>query len=111
MIRALGHFRRTVLGTGAGDEDSVTDKGLAGIAKSISEGLDGVLNLASKVAIVEAAEMFRSTKYAEIYGRGSLPQSWKKQSMVLLPKLGKPLDDPSVGMHSKIHRGYRWSLE
>lgn len=57
------------LGTGACDEERVTDVELMRIAKSVVEGkapgLHGVPNPALKVAIADASEMFRSA------GRGT----------------------------------------
>lgn len=86
-------------GIGAGDEDRVTDEELVGIAKSLSMGKapgpDGVPNLALKVAILEAPGMFRSAMQICL-DEGVFPDAWKRQSLVLLPKAGKPPGDPSA---------------
>lgn len=51
--------------------------------------------LKTGVAITEASDMFRSVMQ-RCLNEGVLPAVWKRQSLVLLPKTGKPPGDPSA---------------
>ena len=57
-------------------------------------GIDGIPNIALKVAIEEAPEVFLST-YNRCLQEGIFPVKWKQQRLVLLPKGKKPPDEPS----------------
>lgn len=86
-------------GDAVGDEGMVTNEELAEIAKSLkvgkAPGPDGIPNLAIKAAITKAPDMFRSA-LQKCLDEGVFPEIWKRQSLVLLPKAGKPPGDPSA---------------
>lgn len=86
-------------GAGAGVEVRVTNEELVEIAKSLkvgkAPGPDGIPNLAIKAAIMEAPELFRGVMQ-KCLDDGLFPDRWKRQSLVLLPKAGKPPGDPSA---------------
>ncbi len=57
-------------------------------------GLDGVPNVALKVAIKAVPELFLDM-YNACFQEGTFPAKWKQQRLVLLPKWKKPADEPS----------------
>lgn len=86
-------------GVGAGEEVRITNDELVEIAKSLkvgkAPGPDGIPNLAIRAAIIEAPEIFRAVMQ-RCLDEGHFPDRWKRQSLVLLPKAGKPPGDPSA---------------
>uniref|UniRef100_A0ABD2WYD8 Reverse transcriptase domain-containing protein n=1 Tax=Trichogramma kaykai TaxID=54128 RepID=A0ABD2WYD8_9HYME len=57
-------------------------------------GPDGVPNMALKLAIAARPDVFLRV-YTTCLETGVFPSSWKRQRLVLLPKPGKPPDEPS----------------
>uniref|UniRef100_A0ABD2VX54 Integrase zinc-binding domain-containing protein n=1 Tax=Trichogramma kaykai TaxID=54128 RepID=A0ABD2VX54_9HYME len=57
-------------------------------------GPDGVPNMALKLAIAARPDVFLRV-YTTCLETGIFPSSWKRQRLVLLPKPGKPPDEPS----------------
>ncbi|XP_055585168.1 eukaryotic translation initiation factor 3 subunit D-like [Uranotaenia lowii] len=81
------------------EEELISLEELRDIAKSLqlekAPGPDGIPNIAVKAAIMEFPEMFRSSLQICIEER-MFPDIWKRQKLVLLPKPGKPLENPSA---------------
>lgn len=84
------------------DEDEtgrVTTAEIKSVATSIPNGKapgpDGVPNEVLRLAAVTHPEFF-ATLYNRCLRSGHFPTQWKKARLVLLPKPGKPLDDPSA---------------
>lgn len=57
-------------------------------------GLDCIPNLVLKEAVKCCPEQFVSVMNA-CFSQGRFPPMWKRQRLVLLPKAGRPMDDPS----------------
>lgn len=80
-------------------ETVVTNEELIVIAKSLkvgkAPGPDGIPNLAIKAAILESPDTFRQVMQSCL-DAGVFPDRWKRQSLVLLPKAGKPPGEPSA---------------
>uniref|UniRef100_A0ABD2W8C3 Reverse transcriptase domain-containing protein n=1 Tax=Trichogramma kaykai TaxID=54128 RepID=A0ABD2W8C3_9HYME len=64
------------------------------IRERSAPGPDGVPNLALKLAISARPDIFLEV-YTTCLETGVFPSSWKRQRLVLLPKSGKPPDEPS----------------
>ncbi|KAL7288336.1 hypothetical protein TKK_0017670 [Trichogramma kaykai] len=64
------------------------------MGKRSAPGPDGVPNLALKLAIAGRPDIFLEV-YTTCLETGVFPSSWKRQRLVLLPKPGKPPDEPS----------------
>uniref|UniRef100_A0ABD2WXW7 Reverse transcriptase domain-containing protein n=1 Tax=Trichogramma kaykai TaxID=54128 RepID=A0ABD2WXW7_9HYME len=64
------------------------------IRERSAPGPDGVPNLALKLAIAARPDIFLEV-YTTYLETGVFPSSWKRQRLVLLPKPGKPPDEPS----------------
>lgn len=81
------------------DERIVTNDELMTAAKRLklnkAPGPDGISNLVVKTAILENPDMFRRT-LQKCFDDGTFPDRWKRQKLVLLPKPGKPPNDPSA---------------
>ena len=60
-----------------------------------SPGLDGVPNVAIKVAIRSRSDLFLEV-YNACLREGNFPRRWKLQQLILLPKGNKPPSDPSA---------------
>ena len=77
----------------------VTNDELLAAAKSLkpkkAAGPDGIPNLVLRVAVLENPDMFRTTLQM-CMDEAKFPNQWKLQKLVLLPKPGKPLGDPSA---------------
>uniref|UniRef100_A0ABD2X623 Reverse transcriptase domain-containing protein n=1 Tax=Trichogramma kaykai TaxID=54128 RepID=A0ABD2X623_9HYME len=77
---------------------AVTLEELKGAQSRIKErsapGPDGVPNSALKLAIAARPDIFLRV-YTTCLETGVFPSSWKRQRLVLLPKPGKPPDEPS----------------
>ncbi|KAL7306468.1 hypothetical protein TKK_0001167 [Trichogramma kaykai] len=77
---------------------AVTLEELKGAQSRIRErsapGPDGVPNVALKLAIAARPDVFLRV-YTTCLETGVFPSSWKRQRLVLLPKPGKPPDEPS----------------
>uniref|UniRef100_A0ABD2WJQ6 Reverse transcriptase domain-containing protein n=2 Tax=Trichogramma kaykai TaxID=54128 RepID=A0ABD2WJQ6_9HYME len=77
---------------------AVTLEELKGAQSRIRErsvpGPDGVPNVALKLAIAARPDVFLRV-YTTCLETGFFPSGWKRQRLVLLPKPGKPPDEPS----------------
>ncbi|CAB0037521.1 unnamed protein product [Trichogramma brassicae] len=77
---------------------AVTLEKLKGAQLRIKErsapGPDGIPNSALKIAIAARPDIFLRV-YTMCLETGVFPSGWKRQRLVLLPKPGKPLDEPS----------------
>uniref|UniRef100_A0ABD2WXY4 Reverse transcriptase domain-containing protein n=1 Tax=Trichogramma kaykai TaxID=54128 RepID=A0ABD2WXY4_9HYME len=77
---------------------AVTLEDLKGAQSRIKElsapGPDGVPNMALKLAVAVRPDIFLRV-YTMCLETGVFPSSWKRQRLVLLPKPGKPPDEPS----------------
>ncbi|CAB0027969.1 unnamed protein product [Trichogramma brassicae] len=77
---------------------AVTLEELKGAQSRIKErsapGPDGVPNLALKLAVSARPDIFLRV-YTTCLETGVFPSSWKRQRLVLLPKPGKPPNEPS----------------
>ncbi|CAB0032892.1 unnamed protein product, partial [Trichogramma brassicae] len=77
---------------------AVTLEELKGAQSRIKErsapGPDGIPNSALKIAIAARPDIFLRV-YTTCLETGVFPSSWKRQRLVLLPKPGKPPDEPS----------------
>uniref|UniRef100_A0ABD2WNF7 Reverse transcriptase domain-containing protein n=1 Tax=Trichogramma kaykai TaxID=54128 RepID=A0ABD2WNF7_9HYME len=77
---------------------AVTLEELKGAQSRIRErsapGPDGVPNMALKLAIAARSDVFLRIN-TTCLETGVFPSSWKRQRLVLLPKPGKPPDEPS----------------
>uniref|UniRef100_A0ABD2WIS7 Reverse transcriptase domain-containing protein n=1 Tax=Trichogramma kaykai TaxID=54128 RepID=A0ABD2WIS7_9HYME len=77
---------------------AVTLEELKGAQSRIRErsapGPDGVPNVALKLAIAARPDVFLRV-YTTYLETGVFPSGWKRQRLVLLPKPGKPPDEPS----------------
>jgi len=75
----------------------VSNEELLAIAKGLkakkAPGPDGIPNVALKAAIHAFPDMFR-TVLQKCLDEGHFPDRWKIQKLVLLPKPGKPPEDP-----------------
>lgn len=77
----------------------VTAKEVIGVSNRLGDkkntpGVDGIPNKALKAAIKTQPYMFASL-YNSYMIKGVLPDRWKKQTLVLLPKGNNRLVDPS----------------
>ncbi|XP_062713157.1 uncharacterized protein LOC134290133 [Aedes albopictus] len=81
------------------EESRISNQELITVAKSLkpkkAPGLDGISNLVLKTAIQQNPDMFRTT-LQKCIDDGNFPDRWKRQKLVLLPKPGKPPEDPSA---------------
>ncbi|CAB0029049.1 unnamed protein product [Trichogramma brassicae] len=77
---------------------AVTLEELKGAQSRIKErsapGPDGVPNMALKLAVATRPDIFLRV-YTMCLETGVFPSGWKRQRLVLLPKPGKPPDEPS----------------
>ncbi|CAB0028338.1 unnamed protein product [Trichogramma brassicae] len=77
---------------------AVTLEELKGAQSRIKErsapGPDGIPNSALKIAVATRPDIFLRV-YTTCMETGVFPSSWKRQRLVLLPKPGKPPDEPS----------------
>ncbi|CAB0043595.1 unnamed protein product [Trichogramma brassicae] len=77
---------------------AVTLEELKGAQSRIKErsapGPDGIPNSALKIAVAARPDIFLRV-YTTCLETGAFPSSWKRQRLVLLPKPGKPPDEPS----------------
>ncbi|CAB0039078.1 unnamed protein product, partial [Trichogramma brassicae] len=77
---------------------AVTLEELKGAQSRIKErsapGPDGIPNSALKIAVAARPDIFLRV-YTTCLETGVFPSSWKRQRLVLLPKPGKPPDEPS----------------
>ncbi|CAB0035524.1 unnamed protein product [Trichogramma brassicae] len=77
---------------------AVTLNELKGAQSRIKErstpGPDGIPNSALKIAIASRPDIFLRV-YTTCLETGVFPSGWKRQRLVLLPKSGKPPDEPS----------------
>ncbi|CAB0040703.1 unnamed protein product [Trichogramma brassicae] len=77
---------------------AVTLEELKGAQSRIKErsapGPDGVPNMALKLAVATRPDIFLRV-YTMCLETGVFPSAWKRQRLVLLPKPGKPPDEPS----------------
>ncbi|CAB0044039.1 unnamed protein product [Trichogramma brassicae] len=77
---------------------AVTLEELKGAQSRIKErsapGPDGVLNMALKLAVSTRPDIFLRV-YTMCLETGVFPSGWKRQRLVLLPKPGKPPEEPS----------------
>ncbi|CAB0041311.1 unnamed protein product [Trichogramma brassicae] len=77
---------------------AVTLEELKGAQSRIKErsapGPDGIPNSALKIAVAARPEIFLRV-YTTCLETGVFPSSWKRQRLVLIPKPGKPPDEPS----------------
>ncbi|CAB0040094.1 unnamed protein product [Trichogramma brassicae] len=64
------------------------------IKERSAPGLDGIPNSALKIAIAARPDIFLRV-YTMCLETGVFPSGWKRQRLVLLPKPGKPPDEPS----------------
>lgn len=64
------------------------------IGDSKAPGIDGIPNVALKLAIQTNPEVFISV-YNNCLQNGIFPKQWKKQRLVLIPKGNKPPEEPS----------------
>ena len=64
------------------------------VGNTKAPGLDGIPNIALKVAIHALPSLFLDV-YNECLSEGIFPAKWKEQRLVLLPKGKKPPDEPS----------------
>lgn len=75
----------------------ITNEELIAAAKRMKSkkapGPDGIPNVALKTAILTNPDIFR-TSLQICLDEGHFPSQWKRQMLVLLPKPGKPPDDP-----------------
>ncbi|CAB0043541.1 unnamed protein product [Trichogramma brassicae] len=80
---------------------AVTMEELPGACRRIKNhtapGLDGVPNAAIKIAIATHPDIFLQV-YKACLQTGVFPACWKRQRLVLLPKPGKQLEEPSSYM-------------
>ncbi|CAB0035752.1 unnamed protein product [Trichogramma brassicae] len=78
---------------------AVTLEELKGAQSRIKErsapGPDGIPNSALKIAIAARPDIFLRV-YTMCLETGVFPSGWKRQRLVLLPKPGKPPDEPSL---------------
>ncbi|CAB0040882.1 unnamed protein product, partial [Trichogramma brassicae] len=71
-----------------------TQRAQSRIKERSAPGLDGIPNPALKIAIAARPVIF-SRVYTMCLETGVFPSGWKRQRLVLLPKPGKPPDEPS----------------
>ncbi|CAB0029481.1 unnamed protein product [Trichogramma brassicae] len=64
------------------------------IKERSAPGPDGIPNSALKIAVAARPDIFLRV-YTTCLETGVFPSSWKRQRLVLLPKPGKPPDEPS----------------
>ncbi|CAB0037383.1 unnamed protein product, partial [Trichogramma brassicae] len=64
------------------------------IKERSASGPDGIPNSALKIAVAARPDIFLRV-YTTCLETGVFPSSWKRQRLVLLPKPGKPPDEPS----------------
>ncbi|CAB0034341.1 unnamed protein product [Trichogramma brassicae] len=78
---------------------AVTLEELKGAQSRIKErsapGPDGIPNSALKIAVAARPDIFLRVYTTTCLETGVFPSSWKRQRLVLLPKPGKPPDEPS----------------
>ncbi|CAB0039391.1 unnamed protein product [Trichogramma brassicae] len=87
--------------TAASSGGAYTGRHLGGTQRSSVEdkersapGPDGVPNMALKLAVATRPDIFLRV-YTMCLETGVFPSGWKRQRLVLLPKPGKPPDEPS----------------
>ncbi|CAB0035520.1 unnamed protein product, partial [Trichogramma brassicae] len=67
---------------------------VAALFPRVPSGPDGIPNSALKIAVAARPDIFLRV-YTTCLETGVFPSSWKRQRLVLLPKPGKPPDEPS----------------
>ncbi|CAB0043537.1 unnamed protein product [Trichogramma brassicae] len=84
------------------------------IKKRSAPGPDGIPNSALKIAIAARPDIFLRV-YTMCLETGVFPSGWKRQRLVLLPKPGKPPDEPSSYIvrciwSQILHTLFTWAL-